>query len=75
MIKLRHPPARIQASDIHGLRHSRRGAASVPIVDPLDILYVGACEYLRADWVLAPDMEGRHGIYLGGGCSSELQRK
>ena len=30
IIKLRHPPARIPASDIHGLRHSRRGAAGVP---------------------------------------------
>ena len=28
-IKLRHPPARIPASDIHGLRHPRRGPAGV----------------------------------------------
>ena len=39
--KLRHPPARIPASDIHGLRHSRRVAAGVPPVDPQVILYVG----------------------------------
>ena len=71
IIKLRHPPARIPASDIHGLRHSRRGAANVPRVDPVDILYVGACRYLEADWVMAPDMECRHGVYLGCGCSSE----
>ena len=31
---LRHPPARIPASDIHGLRHSRRVAASVPPYRP-----------------------------------------
>ena len=39
--KLRHPPAGIPASDIHGLRHSRRVAAGVPPVDPHVILYVG----------------------------------
>ena len=39
--ELRHPPARIPASDIHGLRHSRRVAAGVPPVDPHVILYVG----------------------------------
>ena len=32
--KLRHPPARIPASDIHGLRHSRRVAAGVPPCRP-----------------------------------------
>ena len=66
IIKLRHPPARIPASDIHGLRHSRRGAASVPLVDPPDILYVGACGYLEADWILARDMEWDGTVYIWG---------
>ena len=34
IIKLRHPAARIPTSDIHGLRHSRRVAASVPPCRP-----------------------------------------
>ena len=37
--KLRHPPARIQANDIHGLCLSRCGVAGIPPVDPRDILY------------------------------------
>ena len=32
--KLRHPPTRIPASEIHGLRHSRRVAAGVPPCRP-----------------------------------------
>ena len=34
IIKLRHPPARIPACEIHGLRHSCRVAASVPPCRP-----------------------------------------
>ena len=66
---LRHPPARIPASDIHGLRPSPCEAAGVPPVDPHVILY-GGKRTLEADWVLAPDMECRHGIYQGCRCCS-----
>ena len=70
--KLRHPPARVPASDIHGLRLSRHGAAGVPPVDPLGILYVGVYQYHEAARVLIPDMGYRHSIYLGCGCDYEL---
>ena len=36
--KLRHPPARIPASDIHGLFLSCCGEAGIPLVDPRVIL-------------------------------------
>ena len=36
----------------------------------LKLYYTWARGCLEADWVLAPDVECRHGIYLGCGCSS-----
>ena len=39
--KLRHPPARIPTSDIHGLRHSRRVAAGVPPCRPSSYIIRG----------------------------------
>ena len=64
IIKLRHPPARYPASDIHRLR---LWAGGVPPVDPLGVLYVGVYEYHKAARVLIPDMGYQHSIYLGCG--------
>ena len=52
------------ASDIHGLRLSRHGAAGVPPVDPRGILYVGMYTYHEAARVMISDMGYRHCIYL-----------
>ena len=43
IIKLRHPPARVPASDIHELRLSRHGAAGVPLLWTLLVYYMWAC--------------------------------
>ena len=43
--KLRHPVARIQASDIHGLCLSCCGVAGIPPVDPCVILYESMYNY------------------------------
>ena len=74
IIKLRHPPARVPASDTHGLRLSRRGATGVPPVDPRGILYGGMCKYHKAAQVMISDMGYRHCIYLGCGCDYKLRR-
>ena len=73
IIKLRHPPAQVPASDIHRLRLSRHGAAGVLPVDPVGILYVGVYEYHEVARLLIPDMGYRHCIYLGCGCDYELR--
>ena len=65
MIKLRHPPSRILASDIHGLCLSRRRAAGVPPVDPRGILYLGMYKYHVTAWVMVSDKGYQHCIYLG----------
>ena len=72
IIKLRHPPARVPASDIHGLRLSRHGAAGVPpvsLMDPRGILYVGMYKYHEAARV-----GYWHCIYLGCGFDYKLRR-
>ena len=74
IIKLRHPPARIPASDIHGLRLSRHAAAGVPPVDPLGILYVDVYKYHKAAQDMITDMGCRHCICLGCGCEYKLRR-
>ena len=40
-----------------------------PPLKTLKLYYTWERGYLKAHWVLAPDMECRHGIYLGCGCS------
>ena len=74
IIKLGHLPARVPASDIHGLRLSRHGAAVVPPADPIGILYVGMYKSHEAAPVMISDMGYRHSIYLGCGCDYELRR-
>ena len=37
--KLRHPPPRIPASDIHGLCHSSSGVTGIPPVNPCAIVF------------------------------------
>ena len=74
IIKLRHPPARVPASDVHGLRLSRHGTAGVPPVDPLGILYVDVYNDHEAARDMITDMGYRHCIYLGCGCDNKLQR-
>ena len=44
-LNLRHPPARIPATNIHELCLSCYGVAGIPPVDPLGILYVGMYKY------------------------------
>ena len=56
------------ASDIHGLRHSRRGAAGIPPCRPSCYIIRGQAG-ASTDWVMAPNMECRHGIYLGVGAA------
>ena len=73
IIKLRHPPARVSASDTRGLRLSRHGAAGIRPVDPLGILYVGFYAYQEAAPVLIPDMGYRHCTYLWCGCDYKLR--
>ena len=73
-IKLRHPAARIPASDIHGLRLSHHGAAGVPPVDPLGILHVDVYKFHETARDMITDMGYRHCIYLGCGCDYKLRR-
>ena len=72
IIKLRHPPARVRTSDIHGLCLSCRRAAGVPPADPRGILFVGMYKYHVAARVIVSDMRYRHCIYLG--CGGNLRR-
>ena len=73
-MKLRHPPARVPASDIHGLCLWCRGAAGVPPVDPRGILYLGMYNYHEAARVMISDMGYRHCIYSGCGCDCKLRK-
>ena len=64
-MKLRHPPVRMPASDIHGLCLSCRGAAAIPLVDPRGISYVDMYKYHESAQVMASDKGYGHCIYLG----------
>ena len=62
--KLRHPLARIPASDNHGLCLSRCGLAGIPPVDPRDILYERVCTNTTGQLRSQSWVEGTNPIYM-----------